>query len=319
MEPEGPARRGESRPALVLGGGGAYGVIQAAYMLAAWDMGFRPRVVVGTSVGALNGAWFALHGDRPDELVRIWLALDELALVRWHPVKIAANLLHHPQSIASNEIVPRLVREHMKGARFEHARMELAVVATNLTRGEKHVFREGRVAPAVLASTAIPGVFQPVTIGGDQFVDGCVTATVDMATAFALGATEILAIDLTPPPSLARPKTALGVLRQSFSILSTATTRAVEACLARQLPVRVIRPDLSGSSPWKLEDSAGAVAHNLRLAREALAGVFDREGHIAPEGTCWLDPADQGGEGEGPAGTAGPARYFGRVGVRRAG
>jgi NTE family protein len=304
----------EPGPALVLGGGGAYGVIQAAYMLAAWDLGFRPRIVVGTSVGALNGAWFALHPERPDQLLRIWLSMDQLALVRWHPVKIAANLLHHPQSIASNEVVPRLVREHMSGARFDEARLELAVVATNLTKGEKHVFRTGSIPRAVLASTAIPGVFQPVKVGGDQFVDGCVTATVDMTTAFEMGATEILAIDLTPAPPLARPKTALGVLRQSFSILSTATTRAVETCLSRQLPVRVIRPDLSGNSPWKLEDSAGAVAHNLRLAREGLAGVFDREGHVAPEGTCWIDSADHGGGREGPAG---PGRYFGRV--RKAG
>lgn len=306
----------ESRPALVLGGGGAYGVIQAAYMLAAADLGFRPRMVVGTSVGALNGAWFALHPERPVELLRIWLSLDQLALVRWHPVKIAANLLHHPQSIASNEVVPKLVREHMSGARFEDTRLELAVVATNLTKGEKHVFREGSIPRAVLASTAIPGVFQPVTVGGDQFVDGCVTATVDMTTAFEMGATEILAIDLTPPAPQARPKTALGVLRQSFSILSTATTRAVETCLSRQLPVRVIRPDLSGNSPWKLDDSAGSVAHNLRLAREGLAGVFDREGHVAPEGTCWMDPA---GTGPGDEAPAGPARYFGRVGPRKAG
>ena len=306
----------ESRPALVLGGGGAYGVIQAAYMLAASDLGFRPRMVVGTSVGALNGAWFALHPERPVQLLRIWLSLDQLALVRWHPVKIAANLLHHPQSIASNEVVPKLVREHMSGARFEDAQLELAVVATNLTKGRKHVFREGSIPRAVLASTAIPGVFQPVTVGADQFVDGCVTATVYMTTAFEMGATEILAIDLTPPPPQARPKTALGVLRQSFSILSTATTRAVETCLSRQLPVRVIRPDLSGNSPWKLDDSAGAVAHNLRLAREGLAGVFDREGHVAPEGTCWMEPAEAGPGAEAPAG---PARYFGRVGLRKAG
>jgi len=316
MRSEGSPAADTTRPALVLGGGGAYGVIQAAYMLAAWDLGFRPGMVVGTSVGALNGAWFALHPERPVELLRIWLSLDELALVRWHPVKIAASLLHHPQSIASNEVVPRLVREHMSGARFEDAGLELAVVATNLTKGQKHVFRAGSIPRAVLASTAVPGVFQPVTVGGDQFVDGCVTATVDMTTAFEMGATEILAIDLTPLPPQVRPKTALGVLRQSFSILSTATTRAVETCLSGQLPVRVIRPDLSGNSPWKLEDSAGAVAHNLRLARDGLAGVFDREGHVAPEGTCWLDPAEHGSSEDGPAG---PARYFGRVGLRKAG
>ena len=46
---------GSSRPALVLGGGGALGVIQAAYVTAALEMGFRPEMIVGTSVGSLNG------------------------------------------------------------------------------------------------------------------------------------------------------------------------------------------------------------------------------------------------------------------------
>ena len=314
---EGQSRStGRHRPALVLGGGGAYGVIQAAYMLAAYDFGFRPEVVVGTSVGSLNGAWAALNPERPAELLRIWLGLDQLSLVRWHPLRIASRLVHNPTSIASNELVPRLIREHMGERTFADVKVELGVVATNLTRGEKHVFRSGSIPTAILASTAIPGVFAPVEIGGDQFVDGCVTATVDMATALEMGATEILAIDLTPPPPRARPRTAVGVLRQSFSILSTATTRAVESCLAQQMPVRVIRPDLTGRSPWKLEDSAGAIAHNRRLAREELEGTFDRDGHLSPAGTCWIDA---GPEPQPAATPAGGPRYFPEKLLRRAG
>ncbi len=53
------------------------------------------------------------------------------------------------------------------------------------------------------------------------------------------------------------------------------------------MPLRVARPDLSKHSPWRLDDSASAIAHNLRLAREALVGVFGADGHVAPEGTCW--------------------------------
>ena len=76
---------------------------------------------------------------------------------------------------------------------------ELTERLLSTRRGEKHVFRSGPLSSAILASTAIPGVFEPVVLGGDQFVDGCVTASVDMTTAMEMGATEILAIDLTPP------------------------------------------------------------------------------------------------------------------------
>ena len=303
-------RRG-NRPALVLGGGGALGVIQATYIEAAFELGFRPEIVVGTSVGSLNGAWIALHPDRPEELLKIWLGLDRLSLVKFHPARMAARLFH-PLSVTTNDVVPRLVEEHMGGHSIEDARLELAVVATNLTRGEKHVFRSGPLSSAILASTAIPGVFEPVVLGGDQFVDGCVTASVDMTTAMEMGATEILAIDLTPPANLARPKTAAGVLKQSFSILSTATTRAVEACLTSQMPVRVIRPDLSKNSPWRLDDSAGSVARNLRLAREGLRGAFDSDGHVARDGTCWIDAPHAEADEERAAHL--PRQYFGHGG-----
>ncbi len=295
------------RPALVLGGGGAFGVIQAAYVAAAFELGFRPKLIVGTSVGSLNGAWAALHPERTEELLQIWLGLDQLALVKLQPMRLVSRIFH-PNSVTTNEVVPRLMQRHMPATTFEGTEIELAVVATNLTRGEKHVFRSGPLLPAISASTAIPGVFEPVRIGGELYVDGCVTASVDLATAAELGATEILAIDLTPPPVPARPKTAAGVLKQSFSILTSATTRAAEACLAPQMPVRVIRPDLSRESPWKLADSAGSIARNLRLAHEGLRGIIDAEGHVAPTGSCWTAQPPRP-EDDGRA--AGPARFFG--------
>ena len=302
-------------PALVLGGGGALGVVQAAYIEAAHQMGFRPKLVVGTSVGALNGAALALNPEHPEELLRVWLGMNEMALVHWNPARLASQLWKSPLSLSSNQVVPKLLREHFRGAAFADAKLQLGIVATNLTRGEKRVFTEGPLGQAILASTAIPGVYEPVVIAGDQYVDGCISASVDMTTAVEMGATEIFAIDLTQQPSRARPKTAVGVLKQSFAILSTATTRAVEACVSRQMTVRVARPDLTRTSPWRLDDSAGAIAHNLRLAREALAGVFDEDGRVAPEGTCWAAGSAQHETGERPVIVE---RFFGNKAGRKA-
>ncbi|MBI2766066.1 MAG: patatin-like phospholipase family protein [Chloroflexi bacterium] len=274
-----PAR---NRPALVLGGGGAFGLVQAAYVHAAYEAGFRPSLVVGTSVGSLNGAWVALHPDGTDELLRIWLGLDRLRVVNLNPLRLARRVLRQSLSICTNDIVPRLVREHLAGRAFADLKLPLGVVATNLSLGCKHIFRDGPLGNAILASTAIPGVFEPVEFDDALFVDGCLTAPVDMATALDMGATEILAIDLTPAHPGGRPKNALGVLRQSFAILTHATTDAMESCISQQLPVRVMRPDLSKSSPWRLDDSAGAIAHNLGLAHRALASALDADGHVIP-------------------------------------
>jgi NTE family protein len=288
-------QRSARRAALVLGGGGTFGVIQAAYIHAAIEAGFRPDVVVGTSVGALNGAWVALHPDQPDELLRIWLGLDHLKLVRVNPFRMASKLVRKPLALSQNHVVPQLIETHLGSKTFDDARLPLAIVATNLSRGAKHVFREGSLHDAILASTAIPAVFDPVELDGELFVDGGLSASVDLATAVEMGATEILAIDLTPPPSTVRPKTVLGVLKQSFGILAHATTDAMEACVGRQIPVRVVRPDLSRQSPWELDDSAGAIAHNLVVARGEIAGILDRRGHVRPRdpvrpATAHLEP-----------------------------
>jgi NTE family protein len=271
--------------ALVLGGGGTYGVVQAAYIQAAFELGFRPDLVIGTSVGSLNGAWVAMYPDDPEGLLEVWRGLGRIRVLRWNPVHLAARIARSPRALRDNDIVRGLIDAHVRDLRFEDARLPLAVVATNLTRGRKHLFREGPLAPAIAASTAIPGVFEPVEIGGDLFVDGCITASVDIASAIALGASEVLAIDLTPPPgTVAPPRTAIGVLAQSFRILTHATTDAMEAIARSAAAVRVVRPDLAGLSPWRLDVSEGLIQAQLARARSELTRVIDPWGRVVPEG-----------------------------------
>ena len=300
METPGPSDQTRHYPALVLGGGGAYGVVQAAYIHAAREAGFEPAMVVGTSVGALNGAWVALHPEDTDELLRIWLGLDRLRILRLNPIRLARKIARGPLGICDNDIVPRLIADHLGGQCFADAQLPLAVVATSLSRSRKHVFTGGSLEAAILASTAIPGVYDPIEIDGELFVDGCLTASVDLLTALDMGATEILAIDLSPSPPVFRARTAVGVLRQSLGILTHATTDAMEEALTSRLPVAVLRPDLTRHSPWRLDDSAGAIAHNLELARRALARVLDADGHVVPSPVPPEEPAPPDAEPSPP-------------------
>lgn len=276
-------RRDERRPALVLGGGGAYGVVQAAYVQAVYEAGFRPSMVIGTSVGSLNGAWVAMYPDDPEGLVEIWHGLEAINLVRLNPMRVAGRFFRRPLGLSTNEIVPRLIERHVGDLRFEDTKLPLAIVATNLSKAEKHVFRSGPLGPAILASTAIPGLFDPVEVDGELFLDGGLAASVDLATALAMGATEILAIDLARPLIYGRPKTALGVLRCSLGILASSSTNGMEACVAHHTPLRVVRPDLTEYSPWRLHDCASATERNLELARAAVPSIIDSKGRVIPQ------------------------------------
>jgi NTE family protein len=270
-----------ARPALVLGGGGTWGVVQAAYVHAAREAGYRPSLVVGTSVGALNATWVALHPDDTEGMLQVWHGLEPIRVFDLHPMRMVRKLARRPMAICTNQIVPRLIADHADGATFEDCEIPLAVVATNLTRSTKQVFQSGPLAPAIMASTAIPGVYDPVEIDGELYVDGGLVASLDLATAVQMGATEILAIDLSPPPPTWRPRTVVGILRQSFGVIVHAHIDAMEACLAHQLPVRILRPDLSNHSPWRLDNTSQAIARNLALARAAVAEALDGHGRVA--------------------------------------
>lgn len=275
-------RQGD-RPALVLGGGGGFGVVQAAYIQAAHELGFRPKVVVGTSVGALNGAWVAMHPDEPQGLVQVWGKLHHQRLLRLNPLRLAGRIARRGGGICANELVPKLIAAHIRDTRIEDTELELSVAATNLSEGRKHVFRSGRLADAVLASTAIPGVFDPVLVGGHLYVDGGVTAPLDFASAVEMGATEILAIDLTPPyVPQSKPRTAIGVLARSMAILAHSTTDATFGFVERELPTRMLRPDLSRHSAWRVGVTDDDLQLCLSEARAALRGALDGAGHVIP-------------------------------------
>jgi len=271
-----------SRPALVLGGGGAFGSVQAAYVKAAHELGFRPQMVVGTSVGSLNGAWVAMYPDDPDGLLEVWKGLHRTRVLHPNPLRMVGRVVRRGGGLWANEIVPKLIDDHIGDLRFDDTKLPLGVVATNLSEGRKAVFRAGPLAPAILASTSIPGIFDPVEIGGQLYVDGCVTASVDLVTAMSLGATEILAIDLTPSMlhGSHRPRTALGVLRRSFGVLSHATTDAMQAVVEQHLPVQVVKPQLDALSPWRIHIDDAELERALGEAREVLRSALDADGRV---------------------------------------
>jgi NTE family protein len=266
------------RRALVLGGGGGFGLAQAAYALVAYELGFRPDIIVGTSVGALNGAYLAIHGDA-EGLADVWRGLARRKILTLNPLRLAVHVARRRGGLCSNQPLPQLIADHIGERRFEDLHLPLAIVATNLRDGSKHVFNQGSLDEAVRASCAIPGVFEPVEVEGEVYVDGCLAASVDLATAIDLGATEILAIDLTAPLPPGTPRTPYGVLRRALVILGHSNTGAMESIANHCAAVRVVRPDVSALSPWRIGACEGAIDRSIAEARLTLQHALD-SGHV---------------------------------------
>ncbi len=205
------------RTALVLGGGGSLGAVEAGFIRRTMELGIGFDLMVGTSVGAINAAHAAFHAtDGHDCLERIWLGLARRRLFSCNPFAIAAGMVRSRMSLYSDRLIRTLVAEHLASDRFEDARVPLFITATDICSGERRVFSSGSLTQAILASTAIPGLFPPVRMDGRLYVDGGVTSGGDISVAIEQGATTVVFIDLRPRFSVQCPRNIFEVIPRSF-------------------------------------------------------------------------------------------------------
>ena len=170
---------------------------------ALFEAGVEPPVgIVGTSVGALNGASIAAYPSLAGTMMlrEVWLSRQAAAVFQAHPLSVIISGLRRDHlSVMPQQNVRRLIdrAEGLTGiATFEQLRVPLAVVATDMNAGKPAVFRSGELAPALLASTAIPGLFPSVRINDREHLDGGVVDNTPMNIAVDDGAKDVLAISL---------------------------------------------------------------------------------------------------------------------------
>lgn len=163
-----------------------------------------PSNIVAVSVGALNGSAIAAYPSLAGVhmLREVWVSPQALAVFRAHPLGLIISGFRRQNALPSalpQANVRRLVEraEALTGfTTFEQLRLPLAVVATDFNSGRKAVFRSGDLTPALLASTAIPGVFPAVVIDGREHLDGGVVDNTPLDIAVEDGARDIVAIAL---------------------------------------------------------------------------------------------------------------------------
>lgn len=209
--------------AFVLSGGAGLGAIQVGMLRALFERGITPELIVGTSAGAINGAFIASRAPTvgtADALGDVWGGLRRGAVFPTRPLTGLMGFLGRGDHLVPDDGLRRLVTAHVDVADLEELRTPLHVVATDVLSGAEVRLSTGPVVDAVLASAAIPGVFPPVEIGGRRLVDGGVADNTPISHAVALGADEIYvlptgyACGLTAPP-----RGALAMLLHAMSLL----------------------------------------------------------------------------------------------------
>lgn len=275
----GPA--GTPRTAYVLGGGGNLGAVQVGMLRALLERGIAPDVVVGCSVGAINGAAIAadptLNGLH--RLAGIWREVDGSDLCPSTGLASLWNLARRGLGIHGDEGLRALVQGALPFERFEDAAVPLHVVATSLETGRERWFTAGPAADPILASAALPGAFPPVEIDGELFVDGAVVDNVPIARAVQLGAERVVVMHVgnfqRPRP---QPKRPIDVLLQAFSI--SRNYRYFHDIT--NVPDHVELIELPGIDPGNLKYSDFRRSIELmERGYHAAVGFLEREGRVA--------------------------------------
>jgi NTE family protein len=194
--------------AFVLSGGASLGAVEVGMLKALTRRGITPDLVVGTSVGAVNGAWLAGHPDGDiSGLERVWESIRRSTVFPADPVLGFFAFAGRRAGLVSQRGLRSLVKAHLTFERIEDAAIPFHIVAVDVLTGRDVLLSSGPALEAVLASAAIPGVFAPVTIDGVAYMDGGVVSNTPISHAVALGADVIwvlcagYACALTEPPS----------------------------------------------------------------------------------------------------------------------
>jgi NTE family protein len=184
---------GHSKTAFVFAGGGSFGAIQVGMMHSLAAHGISADMVVGSSVGALNGAYYAgdptLKGVL--QLETIWRGLQrhDVFPVTWRTL---LGFIWRRDFLITHDGIRKLIDDHIPYRNLEDAPLPVHIVTTDIITGESVVLSEGPTSEAIVASTAIPGAFAPIRYKDYYLADGAISSNTPIRVAVAKGARRLI-------------------------------------------------------------------------------------------------------------------------------
>jgi NTE family protein len=210
----------DGRTAFVFTGGGSLGAVQVGMLRALLASGVQPDFVVGASVGAINASYFACfpNADGITNLEKLWTGLRRSDIFPF-TFSSAIGLLRHPGNLIDPGGLRRIIETNLPCTKLEGTQIPLTIMATNL-QGMGVRLAAGPAVEAILASTAIPGIFPPVEINGEPLMDGAVAANTPMRLAVELGASRIIILPTGYACALKEPpKTPVGKALHALTLM----------------------------------------------------------------------------------------------------
>ena len=230
----------------VLGGGGVLGAVEVGMLRALLELEIRPDLVVGTSIGAFNGAAVAADPNEPvvERLTALWSAPEAGSAYGDSVARQLRRFATRTHLHSPNALRRLIERELGADATFEQLAVPFQCCAASIERAAEHWFSTGPLIDAVLASSAVPGLLPPVSIGDEHFIDGGLVNSIPVGRAVTLGAKTVFVLQVG----------------------------------------RIERPLRPPKRPWEVAQVAFEVARRHRFARELAEAPPEIAVHVLPTG-----------------------------------
>jgi NTE family protein len=275
--------------AFVLGGGGRLGACEVGMLRALFERDIVPDLIVGTSIGALNGAAVAVAPTAAtvDRLEEIWTSLDKSEVFSGTLFSGAANLVRTRTALQSNQALRGLIERLLPASTFEELEVPFQCVAASIERAAEHWFFEGDLVDAILASCAVPGILPSVQIDGEHFIDGGVVNSIPVARAMELGATEVFVLHVGRiERPLSPPRNPWQVGMVAFEVarrhrFARDMASVPDGVVAHVLPAGATAPRFDSFEQLRYKNF-GSIVRHIRAAYEATAAYLDDETLVRP-------------------------------------
>lgn len=282
----------------VLAGGGAHGCVQWGSLQALAETDIRPDALIGSSAGALTGAIVAEDPVAAvHRLAYVWSQLDLQALLGDGWLSIVRSATKGAAGLADSAAEAEAIESILVARSFDELDIPFAAVTTDLASGRPVAHDSGPLIPALLASSAIPGVLPPVEIDGRLQIDGLASANLPAQLAIRRGAGSIVVLDTGARSATELAVSAPRIVGRVNSILAAAQRRAQLSVSARHVPVIVLPSpqDLGGALDFRGTVAAAErsyelgraflqdLANQLRGTRQLAHGLYARPGRLAED------------------------------------
>ncbi|MFJ9711291.1 patatin-like phospholipase family protein [Streptomyces sp. NPDC101234] len=258
--------------AVVVGAGGVLGAAHVGVGYALERHGFTPDMIIGTSVGALNGAIAAAHPDRAAPwLDHVWTRLRRRDV---YPL----GYLSSRTSVFTDRGLRRLIARAGLPSRIEELAVPFTAVATDLGTGAPVLLDQGDLESALLASAAVPGMLPPVERAGRTLVDGGLTAYVPVLAALQAGAASVVVVATGPEsaplrPAVPRRRAGAIAARAGLLLLHHQIERDLHE-VSQHIPTVVLPTGIEAwPAPWDFGQSQRLISTACTTAERFLDGL----------------------------------------------